>query len=232
MKINILAIALLLLAAPALADNNGKEAAAFKLPALTYEYNALAPAISEDTMRTHHTKHHQAYVDKLNAEITKTPELQGETLEEILSHVSRYSDAVRNNAGGHWNHSFFWKLMAAEGQRGEISPVLKSALDAQFGSVEKFKAAFNEAGASRFGSGWVWLVADNDGKLAITSTANQDNPLMEGAKVAGVPILSNDVWEHSYYLDYKNKRADYLGKWWSVVNWSQVSSNFSNVDKK
>lgn len=199
----------------------------FTLPALPYDYAALAPVIGEETMRTHHTKHHQAYVDKLNDEVAKTAALKGKSLEDILAHVSDYNDAVRNNAGGHWNHSFFWTLMAPEGKRGEISPELKTALERDFGSVDAFKVAFEKAGTSRFGSGWAWLVLNKQGKLEITSTANQDNPLMNDAKVKGQPILANDVWEHAYYLDYKNKRGDYLSKWWDVVNWGQVSRNYA-----
>ena len=204
----------------------------FELPALPYAYDALEPVISEETMTTHYTKHHQAYVDKLNEEVAKTDSLKGKTLEDIVTHISKYNDTVRNNAGGHWNHSFFWSLMAAENQRGEISPELKAALEKNFKSVDEFKTVFNKAGVSRFGSGWVWLIVKKDGKLEITSTANQDNPLMDSAAVKGTPILGNDVWEHAYYIDYKNKRPDYLNKWWDVVNWAQVSKNYADAVHK
>lgn len=230
MKLLNLALGLIALSAiPALAADAAKP---FELPALPYAYNALEPVISETTMQTHHTKHHQAYVDKLNEEVAKTDSLKGKSLEDIVTHISKYNDTVRNNAGGHWNHSFFWTLMAAEGNRGEISPELKSALEKNFGSVDAFKTAFDKAGTSRFGSGWVWLIVKKDGKLEITSTANQDNPLMDNASVKGTPILGNDVWEHAYYLDYKNKRADYLNKWWDVVNWTKISTNYTEAIKK
>ena len=199
----------------------------FELPKLGYEYNALEPAIDAKTMEIHLTKHHQAYVDKLNGEVAKTSALQGKSLEEIVGSVSKYGPAVRNNAGGHWNHSFFWKLMVPSSQQGEPSPELKVAIEKKFGSLDKFKEAFDKAGTDRFGSGWVWLIKDKSGDLAIVSTPNQDNPLMDDAKDKGTPILGNDVWEHAYYLKYQNKRADYLKNWWNVVNWKQVSDNFA-----
>lgn len=224
---------LALSAMPALAGASQQaQTEKFTLPALPYAYSAVAPAISADTMETHHSKHHQAYVDNLNKEVEKTPSLQGKTLEDILTHISAQNDAVRNNAGGHWNHSFFWPLMAPEGQRGEISPEFKTALEQKFGSVESFKEEFQKAGAARFGSGWVWLIVNKDGTLEITSTANQDNPLMDNAVVKGKPVLGNDVWEHAYYLDYKNKRGDYLGKWWDVLNWKQASDNYAAAIRK
>lgn len=198
----------------------------FTAPKLGYAYSALEPVIDAKTMETHLTKHHQAYVDKLNAEVKANKDLEGKTLEEIVAHVSKYNTAVRNNAGGHWNHTFFWNIMAPAEQSGEPSEALAGALRKSFGSVEEFKAAFEKAGAERFGSGWVWLIADKDGKLSITSTPNQDNPLMDDAPVKGTPILANDVWEHAYYLTYQNKRADYLKKWWSIVNWAEVSKNY------
>ena len=217
----LLASLLALLAFPAHAAD-----AEFKLAPLPYGYGDLAPVIDAKTMETHYTKHHQAYVDKLNAEVKKDPALQGKSLEDIISHVSAFNQAVRNNAGGHWNHSFFWSLMAPENSGGEPSPALKTAIEKSFGSLDKFKDAFEKAGTDRFGSGWVWLVVAQDGKLAITSTPNQDNPLMDDAPLKGNPILANDVWEHAYYLTYQNKRADYLKKWWQVVNWDQASKNY------
>ncbi len=198
----------------------------FKVPELPYAYSALTPVIDAKTMETHLTKHHQAYVDKLNGEVGKTPELQGKSLEEIVSHVSAYNQAVRNNAGGHWNHSFFWNIMTPAKDSGAPSEKLASALTTSFGSVDAFKTAFEKAGTDRFGSGWVWLIAGKDGKLEITSTPNQDNPLMDDAPVKGTPILANDVWEHAYYLTYQNKRADYLKQWWKVVNWAEVSKKY------
>lgn len=231
MKTFILALSLLAVTVlPTLAISGAttdKATGPFTLPALTYEYGALAPAIDAKTMETHHARHHQAYIDKLNSEIAKEPKLQDQSLDAIIANISAYNDAVRNNAGGHWNHSFFWTLMAPTGETGALSPALEQAINDEFGSLDQFKAAFEKAGADRFGSGWVWLIADDNGKLAITSTANQDNPLMDDAATKGTPILGNDVWEHAYYLTYQNKRGDYLKNWWSVVNWDQVSENFA-----
>ncbi len=222
MKTLLIACALALMAiTPAKAET-------FSLPKLDYAYDALEPVIDAETMEIHLTKHHQAYVNNLNTEVEKTKELQGKSLENILSNIASYAMAVRNNAGGHWNHSFFWKLMAEKDKRGEISPELKTAIEAKFGSMDKFKEAFEKAGTSQFGSGWVWLIVKNDKSLEIVTTANQDNPLMGDAKVKGKPVLGNDVWEHAYYLNYQNKRADYLKKWWDDVNWTKVSQNYAN----
>lgn len=227
MKKFMMALCLLtFLSLPAFASAE-KPSGPFSLPKLSYGYDALAPAIDAATMETHYTKHHQAYIDKLNAEVAKNDKLSGQTLEDIISNVSAYNDTVRNNAGGHWNHRFFWTLMAPKAETGKPSPELVQAIDAQFGSLDQFKADFEKTGADRFGSGWVWLIVDKDGKLAVTSTPNQDNPLMDDAKVKGTPILGNDVWEHAYYLTYKNKRGDYLKNWWSVVNWDQVSTSYN-----
>ena len=198
----------------------------FTLPKLGYAYDALEPVIDAKTMELHLTKHHQAYIDKLNGEVANTSGLKGRSLEQIIGNVSSYNKVVRNNAGGHWNHSFFWKLMGPASQSGEPSPELKAAIDKKFGSMDKFKEEFEKAGVGQFGSGWVWLIKDAGGDLEITSTPNQDNPLMDDAPVKGTPILGNDVWEHAYYLKYQNKRADYLKNWWKVVNWKQVSENF------
>lgn len=225
MKASLLLAALAVLTTgPALAETK-----VFELAPLPYGYGDLAPVIDATTMQTHYTKHHQAYVDKLNAEVEKTAELKGKSLEDILANVSKYNDAVRNNAGGHWNHTFFWTLMGPEANSGKPSSDLQQAIETSFGSVDKFKDAFNKAGADRFGSGWVWLIVGQDGKLAITSTPNQDNPLMDNASVKGTPILANDVWEHAYYLTYQNKRADYLKNWWKIVNWKQASENYANA---
>lgn len=206
--------------------------AAFTLPALPYDVGALEPAIDAQTMTIHHGKHHQAYVDNLNKAVAADPALKGQPLEQLVAKAGTLPAAVRNNAGGHWNHSFIWKTMAPAAQAGTPSPALKAAIDAQFGSVDKFKEEFAKAGTARFGSGWVWLIVGADGKLAITSTPNQDNPLMDVAEVKGTPILGNDVWEHAYYLKYQNRRGDYLGGWWQVVNWKAVSDRFSAASKK
>ncbi len=205
-----------------------KPAGPFTLPKLSYGYNALEPVIDAKTMEIHHTKHHQAYIDKLNAEVAKTSGLKGRTIEQIIGNISNYEPVVRNNAGGHWNHSFFWKLMQSPKNNSEPSPELKAAIEKKFTSLDNFKAEFEKAGAGQFGSGWVWLIKNASGDLEITSTPNQDNPLMDDAKVKGTPILGNDVWEHAYYLKYQNKRPDYLKNWWKVVNWKQVSENFSH----
>lgn len=198
---------------------------AFTLPALPYAADALDKAIDEQTMEIHHGKHHQAYIDNLNKEVEKTPALKGKTLEQILASVSKSSAAVRNNAGGHWNHSFFWTIMTPEST--QPSPQLAATIDSAFGSMDEFKKKFEEAGTKQFGSGWAWLIVGKDGKLQIASTPNQDNPLMDDAKVKGTPILGNDVWEHAYYLRYQNKRADYLKAWWNVVNWNRVSELYA-----
>jgi Fe-Mn family superoxide dismutase len=201
----------------------------FKLLPLPYPKNALEKAIDAKTMEIHHGKHHQAYIDKLNKAVTEEKKLEGKSLEEILAHVSGYSDDVRNNAGGHWNHSFFWNIMTPE--KTEASPELANAINTAFGSVEEFKKKFEETGAKRFGSGWVWLIVNKDKKLEIVSTPNQDNPLMDDVKIKGTPVLGNDVWEHAYYLRYQNKRADYLKNWWQVVNWKKVSEVYNNTNK-
>lgn len=196
----------------------------YTLPTLSYGYDALEPHLDARTMEIHHTKHHQAYVDKLNAAIEKQPELDIDVyelmgrLDEITDEATR--TAVRNNGGGHANHSFFWEILSPEG--GEPSGELQSALESTFGSMEDFKTKFAEAGAGRFGSGWAWLVVKN-GALEIMSTPNQDNPWMEGLQ----PILGLDVWEHAYYLKYQNKRPDYIAAWWNVVNWKKVSELYA-----
>ena len=199
---------------------------AFQLPDLPYGFDALEPHIDTATMQIHHGKHHQAYINNLNAAIEKAPELAGKSLDDLVQGIDSVPEsvrtAVRNNAGGHWNHSMFWKWMApnAGGEPGgEVGRAIKDA----FGGFDKLKEQFGAAGVGRFGSGWVWLMNDG-GKLSITSSPNQDNPLMEGKSA---PILGLDVWEHAYYLRYQNKRPDYIAAWWNVVNWEEVESSFS-----
>lgn len=207
----------------------GQPAASFRLDPLPYAANALEPAIDAQTMTIHHGKHHQAYVDNLNKAVAADPALKGQTLEQLVAKAGTLPAAIRNNGGGHWNHVFFWKTMAPPADTGAPSPELRNAIEASFGSLDKFKAAFKDAGTKRFGSGWVWLIVGADGKLAITSTPNQDNPLMDIAETKGVPILGNDVWEHAYYLKYQNRRGDYLDGWWQVVNWGEVSRRYADA---
>ena len=197
---------------------------AFTLPALPYANDALEPSIDARTMEIHHTKHHQAYVNNLNAAIEKAPELQGKSLDDLMRGINSVPEAVRtavrNNGGGHWNHSVFWELMAP-GKGGEPTGGLADAIKQAFGDFSKFKEQFTAAATGRFGSGWAWLVNDG-GKLSITSTPNQDNPLMDGKR----GILGLDVWEHAYYLKYQNRRPEYITAWWNVVNWDAVASRF------
>jgi len=199
---------------------------AFTLPALPYGYDALEPHIDQLTMQIHHDKHHQAYVDNLNKAIAGT-ENENKSLEDLIKNAGQLSAAIRNNGGGHWNHSFFWEILSADGG-GKPEGKLASAIDEAFGSFDAMKEKFNAAGIGRFGSGWAWLIA-NDGKLSITSTPNQDNPLMDVAEAKGTPILGADVWEHAYYLKYQNKRGDYLKAFWEVVNWKKVAELFENA---
>ncbi|SIN70823.1 superoxide dismutase, Fe-Mn family [Sulfurivirga caldicuralii] len=197
---------------------------AFTLPDLPYDYDALERSIDARTMEIHHTKHHGAYVANLNNAIAGT-ELEDKSLEELLAMASKVPAAVRNNGGGHWNHTFFWEIMGPDGG-GEPKGELKDAINDTFEGFDNFKQQLIQAGLGRFGSGWAWLVMDNNGQLAITSTPNQDNPLMDVAEVKGTPILGVDVWEHAYYLRYQNRRPDYLQAWWDVVNWDKVEENF------
>lgn len=196
----------------------------FTLPDLPYAFDALEPHIDAKTMEIHHGKHHNGYVTKLN-EAVKGTENENKTLEELLVNAGSISTAVRNNGGGHWNHTFFWEILAPNAG-GEPTGELAEAIKEAFGSFEDFKKKFNEAAASRFGSGWAWLIA-KDGKLEISSTPNQDNPLMDVAEVKGTPILGVDVWEHAYYLNYQNRRPDYLEAFWNVVNWDKVAEHYS-----
>ena len=199
---------------------------AFTLPPLPYAYDALEPAIDKETMTFHHDKHHQTYVDNLNKAVDADPTLQGQSLEAMFAGMSKLPKAVRNNGGGHWNHSLFWELMAPQGQTGEPSAELAAAIDRDRGGFEQFQADFNAAGAGQFGSGWAWLIVQ-DGRLKITSTPNQDNPLMDVAEERGAVVLGADVWEHAYYLRYQNRRADYLKAFWSVVNWNKANALFA-----
>ena len=195
----------------------------FELPKLKYEYNALEPHIDARTMEIHHTKHHGGYTSKLNDAIENT-ELSGKSIEEILSQISKASAAVRNNGGGFYNHKLFWKVMSPNGG-GNPSGELAAAIDKNFGTFDKFKDTFSNEAATRFGSGWAWLVKTGD-KLVVSSTPNQDNPLMDIAETKGTPILGLDVWEHAYYLHYQNRRPDYINAFWNVVNWEEVARLF------
>jgi len=197
---------------------------AFQLSPLPYPSNALEPHIDARTMEIHHDKHHAAYVNNLNAAITGT-ELDKQSLEEILKNVSKHSPAVRNNAGGHYNHTMFWQLMMPGGSKMP-SGALLDAINSTFGNYDEFKNKFTTAGTTRFGSGWSWLVASG-GKLSIGSTPNQDNPLMDVSEIKGMPVLGLDVWEHAYYLKYQNRRPDYIAAWWNVVNWDEVAKRFN-----
>jgi Fe-Mn family superoxide dismutase len=201
---------------------------AFTLPALPYAPDALEPHIDAQTMQIHHGKHHQAYVDNLNKAIAGTPH-ENKSLEELVKAAGTISPAVRNNGGGHWNHSFFWELLAPNAG-GQPTGALASAINDVFGSFDSFKEKFNTAGATRFGSGWAWLIINN-GTLQITSTPNQDNPLMDVAEVKGTPILGVDVWEHAYYLKYQNRRPEYMNAIWNVINWEKVAENFAKAAK-
>ena len=197
---------------------------AHSVPPLPYDYNALEPHIDEQTMRIHHDKHHAAYVTNLNAALEKHPELAGKSVEDLVKGINTVPEdirtAVRNNGGGHINHTMFWEIMGP-GKGGEPTGRVGDAIKSSFGDFEKFKTQMNDAGVKRFGSGWAWLI-DAGGKLTIESSANQDSPLMEGKK----PLLGIDVWEHAYYLKYQNRRPDYLAAWWNVVNWDAVNKRF------
>lgn len=201
---------------------------AFETPALPYSADALEPYIDAKTMTVHHDGHHVAYTNNLNAALEGHADLQSKSIEDILQNIDTVPEniraAVRNNGGGFANHNLFWKLLSAQGG-GEPTGVLAEAINSAFGSFAKFKEDFAKAATTRFGSGWAWLVVDKSGKLAVTSTPNQDNPMSDGL----TPILGLDVWEHAYYLKYQNKRADYIGSFWNIVNWSQVTQNFDQA---
>jgi Fe-Mn family superoxide dismutase len=206
--------------------------AQFTLAPLPYPADALEPHIDKLTMEIHHGRHHAAYVNNLNAQIKTYPELAGMALETMMGQISKYNMAVRNNGGGHYNHDLFWKLMAPEGQRGKPGAALEAAIHAQFGSLDEMKKRFDQAALGRFGSGWAWLIVTPDKKLAITSTPNQDNPLMDLPEIQrGTPILGLDVWEHAYYLKYQNRRGEYVTNWWNVVNWNEVNRRFEAAMK-
>lgn len=204
---------------------------AFTLPSLKYDFNSLEPHIDAKTMEIHHDKHHQAYVDKLNEALQGHTDLQEKSIEELLSSINSLPEdikmAVRNNGGGHWNHTFFWEILTPD--KVEPSQKIKDAIAADFGDWDKFVEEFESAGAKRFGSGWVWLIRNSEGKLRIVSTPNQDNPVMELAETKGTPILGVDVWEHAYYLNYQNRRPDYLKAVWNVINWAKVEELYNNA---
>ncbi len=199
---------------------------AFSLPALPYAHDALEPHIDKQTMEIHHGKHHQAYVDNLNKAVAGT-ENESKSLEDLLKNVGSLSPAIRNNGGGHWNHTFFWETLAPHAG-GEPTGALAEAINSTFGSFDALKEKVNAAGTTRFGSGWAWLIV-KDGKLEVTSTPNQDNPLMDVAEVKGTPLLGIDVWEHAYYLKYQNRRPEYLTNIWNVISWAKVSERFGSA---
>jgi Fe-Mn family superoxide dismutase len=199
---------------------------AFTLPALPYAHDALEPYIDSTTMQIHHGKHHQAYVDNLNKAIAGTPN-ENKSLEELVKASGSISPAVRNNGGGHWNHSFFWQILAPNAG-GAPAGAVGEAINAAFGTFDSFKEKLSAAGVGRFGSGWAWLIV-KEGKLEISSTPNQDNPLMDIAETKGIPVLGIDVWEHAYYLKYQNRRPEYLTNIWNVINWQKVAEHFAQV---
>jgi Fe-Mn family superoxide dismutase len=203
----------------------------FSLPDLPYAHNAMEPHIDSKTMEIHHGKHHAGYVSKLNSALESHSDLQNKSLEDLIGQINSLpadiKTAVRNNGGGHWNHSFFWNVIGGKG--GQPTDAVGDALKSTFGSFDDFKTAFINAGATRFGSGWAWLIVNKAGKLEVCSTPNQDNPLMDVAEVKGQPILGIDVWEHAYYLNYQNRRPDYLNAFFNVINWDAVSEYFKNV---
>ncbi len=209
-------------------DKNNKNMEKYILPELPYDYKALEPYISEEIMKLHHDKHHAAYVNNLNTAIEKHPDLFNKSAEELLMDLNKIPEdirtTVRNNAGGHVNHSMFWKIMSPNAG-GEPSGKLADEINNTFGSFAEFQQKFNDEGAKRFGSGWVWLIKNKEGELEIISTANQDNPMSDG----NFSIMGNDVWEHAYYLQYKNVRADYLKAWWNLVNWKEVEKIFDKT---
>ncbi|WP_461631903.1 superoxide dismutase [Labilibaculum euxinus] len=199
---------------------------AFELPKLPYAYDALEPHIDTRTMEIHHSKHHAGYTNNLNAAIAGT-DIEEQSIEDILANISKQAVAVRNNGGGFFNHDLFWQVMSPKGG-GKPSGSLLAAIEKDFGSFDSFKEEFSKAAATRFGSGWAWLVKQSNGKLVVSSTPNQDNPLMDVAEVKGTPILGLDVWEHAYYLKFQNKRPDYISEFWNVINWEEVAKRFQD----
>lgn len=198
---------------------------AFELPQLSYDFSALEPHIDAKTMEIHHGKHHNAYVTNLNKAVEGS-DLADKSLDDLMKNISSASAAVRNNGGGHYNHSLFWTVIGPNGG-GEPSGELAEAINSKFGSFAAFKEEFNNAAATRFGSGWAWLSVDGSGQLQVSSTPNQDNPVMDVAEVQGTPVLGLDVWEHAYYLNYQNRRPDYISAFWNVVNWEEVSKRYA-----
>jgi Fe-Mn family superoxide dismutase len=195
----------------------------YKLPELPYSYDALAPYIDATTMEIHHTKHHQGYVNKLNAALEEAG-IEGTDLNSLFGKISKLSTGIRNNGGGHFNHCLFWTILTPNGS--EVPTTLAEAIDKTFGSLDELKTSFSNAAATRFGSGWAWLIVDADGNLKVTSTPNQDNPLMDTAPDQGTPILGLDVWEHAYYLNYQNKRPEYIDAFWNLVDWKEVEKRY------
>lgn len=200
----------------------------YSLPELPYAYDALEPAIDARTMEIHHSKHHNAYVTNLN-KATEENNLGPFPLLDLFKNASQLPGAVRNNGGGHYNHSLFWQLLTNDKSKSTLSGAFQEAVSSRFGSVDAFRAEFEKVAATRFGSGWAWLILDNNGELAVTSTANQDNPLMDVAEKQGYPLLGLDVWEHAYYLHYQNRRPDYITAFWSVVNWVEVEKRYTEA---
>lgn len=221
----LLAVALVPFAGAAIAADT-PTATPFTLPALPYATDALDAAIDATTMEIHHGRHHKAYVDNLNGKVAEFPQLASLDIEQIQAQVSRFDTAVRNNAGGHYNHSLFWTVLAPSDAVGEPSAALAARIDTDFGSMQAMQQQVDDAGKKVFGSGWAWVIVKDDGSLAVTSTANQDNPLMDVADEKGTPILGLDVWEHAYYLRYQNKRPEYVSNFWKVVNWKEVSRRY------
>ncbi len=198
-----------------------------EFPALNYSFDALEPHIDAQTMELHYTKHHKAYFTKLKAAAEGTA-IEETDFEDVLKNISKYPAAVRNNGGGHWNHSMFWTIMSKNGG-GKPKGILVEAIERDLGSFEAFKKAFESAAASRFGSGWAWLLVNSEGKLQISSTPNQDNPLMDVAAIKGQPIMGLDVWEHAYYLNYQNRRPDYISAFWNIIDWNEVEHNYGKA---
>jgi len=219
----------LLMGAVMLASAAARENAPFTLPDLPYAADALEPVIDEQTMELHHGRHHRAYVDNLNVKVEEYPRLKTLDLEQVQREISSFDTAVRNNGGGHYNHSLFWTLMAPAGQGGEPGKALTAAIEREFGSMDALRTQFSAAAAGVFGAGWAWLIVRDDGRLAITTTPNQDNPLMDVVAERGTPILALDVWEHAYYLQYRNRRSDYVEVWWQVVDLTEVERRFVNA---